>query len=61
MRRRADAQECLNVTRRRLLLSAASLAALSLAGCGGPPPRTFDLSALPGGAARATGGRGQRS
>lgn len=45
------------MTRRRLLLSAASL--IALAGCGGPAPRTFDLSALPGAPLRAGGGRGQ--
>lgn len=47
------------MTRRRLLRSAASLAALALAGCAGTPPRTFDLSALPGAPGRAAGGRGQ--
>lgn len=47
------------MTRRRLLLSVASLASLSLVGCAGAPPRTFDLSALPGAAGRAGGGRGQ--
>ena len=47
------------VTRRRLLLSAASLLPLALAGCGGAAPRTFDLSALPGAPGRAGGGRGQ--
>lgn len=47
------------LTRRGLLLSAGSFGALALAGCGGPAPRTFDLSALPGGPSRAGGGRGQ--
>lgn len=47
------------MTRRGLLLSFSAVSALALTGCGGSPARTFDLSALPGGASRAGGGRGQ--